>query len=139
MKTITFQRPEESFNKHLSYNIFVGEKKLAELKNGEEKTIEIPADLEKEILRAKNRWCGSEDYPISELSETVILKVSGNEFLNKKMPFIGTLFPLIGIIIFSSNSQLISNIGIGFMVLLILGLIATLTVWKNKWLKVETK
>ncbi len=42
MKTITLKRPKESFNKNSIYEIIIDEKKLTELKNGEEKTLEIP-------------------------------------------------------------------------------------------------
>ena len=41
MKTITIKRPHENFNKFCSYELFVGSDKIAKLKNGEEKSVEI--------------------------------------------------------------------------------------------------
>ena len=46
MKKITLKRPKESFNRNCSYEILVGKRKLTELKNGEEKVVEIPNELE---------------------------------------------------------------------------------------------
>ena len=53
MKKITLHRPIESFNKNFSYEIVVGKKTLTELKNGEEKIIEIPKEFKNETLKAK--------------------------------------------------------------------------------------
>ena len=69
MKKITLHRPKESFNKNCSYEILVGKRTLTELKNGEEKTIEIPTELRNETLKAKIQWCGSEKIELQNLNE----------------------------------------------------------------------
>jgi hypothetical protein len=45
MRKITLHRPKESLNKNCSYEILVGNRTLTELKNGEEKIIEIPNEF----------------------------------------------------------------------------------------------
>jgi len=137
MKKITFIRPKESFNKNCSYEIFIGTRKLTELKNGEKKTIEIPKEYENEKLKAKIQWCGSEKINLN--NENEILEVKGNKLFNKYLPFVGGIFPLTGIIIFSKQNQTLKNIGIGILVLLLLYVIGILTVWRNKWLNIERK
>ncbi|GET34304.1 hypothetical protein PbJCM13498_31670 [Prolixibacter bellariivorans] len=136
MKKIKLYRPIENFNKNCSYEILVNGKKMTDLKNGEEKVIGISNELGKLNLRAKIQWCGSEKLLISESNNIEVIKVTGNKFLNRQMPFAGGLFPLTGIVIFSGNSELFKNIGIGILILLLLGLIGTLTIWKSRWLKV---
>jgi hypothetical protein len=137
MKKIKLYRPIENFNKNCSYEILVNGKKMTELKNGEEKIIEISNEIEKSNLKAKIQWCGSEKLLISESNNIEVVKVTGNKFLNRQMPFVGGLFPLTGIVIFSGNSELFKNVGIGILILLLFGLIGTLTIWKNKWLNVN--
>ena len=138
MKKITIHRPKESFNKYCSYKILVGESTLTELKNGEEKIIEIPNELENEPLKAKIQWCGSGKIELNNLTENETIKVSGNEFFNRKLIFVGATFPLIGLTFTMKNqNELLKYIGIGVLILLLIGLIGTMTIWKNKWLKVE--
>ncbi|WP_319591462.1 hypothetical protein [uncultured Draconibacterium sp.] len=135
MKKVKLYRPNETFNKNHAYKILVDGEKVAELKDGEEKTIELADN--KSCLQAKTLWCGSKELIISDSDKVETVKVCGNKFLNKQMPFIGTLFPLTGIVFFSGNNQLLKNIGIVILSILLLGLIATLTIWKNKWLNVS--
>lgn len=139
MKILKIKRPQENFNKHCAYEIIVGKSKIAELKNGEEKSIEIPPELESEQLYAKTHWCGSTKVNISNIEPNSTISISGNEFLNRRMPFIIGLFPVVGIIIFTGTSQLTKNIGIGVLVLLFAFLVGTLTIGRNKWLRVEVK
>jgi hypothetical protein len=137
MKKITLHRPKESFNKNCSYEILVGKRTLTELKNGEEKTIEIPTELRNETLKAKIQWCGSEKIELQNLNENEKIIVSGNKFLNKKMPFFGAMFPLIGLMSF--NLKIISkNIGIAIIVCVLIGILGTITIWRNKWLNIKT-
>lgn len=139
MKTLTIKRPSESFNKFCTYGLFVGKIKIAELKNGEEKSVEIPTELENELLYAKIQWCGSKKIDVNSLEPNAIITIAGSEFLNRRMPFIIGLFPVVGIIIFSGTSQLTKNIGIGVLVLLFVFLVGTLTIGRKKWLRVEVK
>jgi hypothetical protein len=136
MKNIKLSRPTEAFNKNCKYAIFINGKKVTDLKNGEEKIIEISSKDEKADLKAKLNWCGSKSIVLSKLDETANMQVIGNKFLNRRMPLIGSLFPITGILIFSVNNEWMNTIGIVILVLLLLGLIGTLTVWKDKWLKV---
>ncbi len=137
MKKITLHRPKESFNKNCSYEILVGKRTLTELKNGEEKTIEIPTELRNETLKAKIQWCGSEKIELQNLNENEKIIVSGNKFLNKKMPLFGAMFPLIGLMSF--NLKIISkNIGIAIIVCVLIGILGTITIWRNKWLNIKT-
>ncbi len=138
MKKITLNRPKESFNKNCSYEILVGNKYLTDLKNGEEKTIEIPNEFNTESLKAKIQWCGSEKMELRDLAENEKIIVSGNKFLNRKMPLFGAMFPLIGLMFF--NLEIVpKNIGIGIFIIFLVAIIGTITIWKNKWLKLKTE
>lgn len=139
MKPLKIKRPHENFNKHCTYELFVGKSKVTDLKNGEEKSIEIPAELENEQLQAKTQWCGSAKINVSNLEPNAILTITGSVFLNKRMPFIIGLFPVVGVIIFTGTSQLTKNIGIGVLVLLFVFLVGTLTIGRNKWLRINSK
>lgn len=61
---------------------------------------------------------------LRNISENEKVMVSGNKFLNRKLPLFGAMFPLTGIMIFSTNNIISKNIVIG-----------TLTIERNKWLK----
>ena len=139
MKTLTIKHPQENFNRFCAYELFVGSNKIADLKNGEEKSVEIPTELGNEQLYAKTHWCGSTKINISNIEPNSTISISGNEFLNRRMPFIIGLFPVVGIIIFTGTSQLTKNIGFGVLVLLFVFLVGTLTVGRNKWLRVDVK
>ena len=115
MKKITLHRPKERFNKYYSYEIFVGNRKLTELKNGEEKVIEIPNELNDDELRAKIQWCGSEKYNLSEFKDEEKLKISGSDFLNRKGIWIIAVLPMTGALMFGYGREnlAIKYIGIG--------------------------
>ena len=140
MKIITFKRPKESFNQGIPYKIFIGDNMLTELKNGEKKTIEIPAKFEKNTIKAKiQKWWGSENIQLNSLSENETLIIKGNKFLNKKGIFIIALLPLTGPFMFGygRENSVIKNIGIGLFVLILSFAIGYLTLGRNKWLKIE--
>lgn len=137
MKTLKIKRPQENFNKFCSYDLFVGSDKIAKLKNGEEKSVEISTELENEQLYAKIQWCGSTKINVNSIEPNPTITITGNEFLNRRMPFIIGLFPVVGIIIFTGTSQLTKNIGIGVLILLLVFLVGTLTIGRSKWLRVE--
>ncbi len=94
-------------------------------------------------MKAKIQWCESEKMKLQSLTRNEKIIVSGNKFLNKKLPLFGAMFPLTGIMIFSTNNIISKNIGIGIgigigiLMLLLVGLIGTLTIGKNKWLKLK--
>ena len=137
MKKIKLHRPKEHFNDNCSYKIILGQKTLAELKNGEEKIIEIPENLENKSLQAKIQWYGSEKMQLRNLNESESIMVSGNNFLNKTLPLSGAIIVLSGILIFSTNNIILKNIGIGILILVFIGLIGTFTIGKNKFLKLN--
>jgi len=137
MKKITLYRPKESFNQYCSYRILVGGNVLTELGNGEEKVIELPNDQETGKLQAKIQWCGSEKLELATISDNQKLIVTGNKFLNKRLPLIGALFPITGVVILNSQNLLPKNIGIGFFLAIMAILILSITLWMNRWLKLE--
>jgi len=139
MLKIQLYRPNESFNKNCSYTLFAGKKKLTELKNGEEKIIEIPDEFMDETLKAKIQWCGSEKLALRDIAPNDKITISGNTFLNSQLPLFGAMFPLAGIMILSTNSIIPKNIGIGILVLFLVGLIGTLTIGRNKWLQIKKR
>lgn len=71
-----------------------------------------------------------------KISENEKIIVRGNTFLNKKLPLFGAMIPLTGILIFSSNI-ISKSIGIGILILFLVGITATLTIGRNKWLKLK--
>ncbi|MDI3526687.1 MAG: hypothetical protein PWR03_870 [Tenuifilum sp.] len=138
MKKITIYRPQESFNKYCSYKILARNSVLTELKNGERKIIEIPDELENKTLKAKMQWCGSGEIELNKLTENETIKVSGNEFFNRTLISVDAIFPILGLSYTMKNqNELLKYVGIGVLILLLIGLIGTITIWKDKWLKVE--
>jgi hypothetical protein len=108
------------------------------LKNGEEKTIEIPNEFTAESLKAKIQWCGSEKMELRDLTGNKKIIVTGNKFLNRKMPLFGAMFPLIGLMFF--NLKIVpKNVGIGIFIIFLLVILGTITIWRNKWLNIKTE
>lgn len=136
MKKIILQRPKENFNKNCSYKILIGKQKLTELKNGEEKIIEIPVEFESKSLNSKILWCKSNQIKIQDIGKDSKIIVSGNKFLNKTMPLFGTIFPLIGLLVFSFNI-ISKNIGFTIFILFLFLFIGTISIWRNKWLRIK--
>ena len=140
MKKITFKRPKESFNQGVSYKLYIGNNMLNELKNGEEKTIEIPSELENKSIKVKiYGWYGSERIELKSLSEKDSLIIKGNKFLNKKSIFIIALLPLTGSLMFGygRENMVVKNIGIGLFFLLLILAFGILIIGRNKWLNIE--
>ncbi len=144
MKKITFKRPKEDFNNGISYKVFVGKNMLAKLENGQEKTIEIPTELENMSIKAKiQKWWGSEKIELNSLSEDKTLTIKGRKFLNKKLTilnvFIVALLPFTGPIIFGygKENSTIKIIGIGLFILILISTVGFLTIGRNKWLSIE--
>ena len=138
MKNITLVRPRENFNKNCSYEIYIGKKYLTELKNGEKKTVTIPKEFKAESLFAKIQWCGSNKMKLQNLTQHKKIIVSGNKFMSKKMPLFGAMFPLIGLMIY--NLKIIpKNLGISFLIICLIGIVGTITLWRNKWLNIKTE
>lgn len=139
MKKLTLQRPKERFNKNYSYKIFVGNRKLTELKNGEEKVVKISNDFENEQLKAKIQWCGSEKLNLRKLADNETLKVSGSDFLNRKGIWIISILPITGALMFGygRESLIIKYIGIVLFFSILIFAFWGLIIAKNKWLRIE--
>ena len=139
MKTLTLNRPKERFNKNISYKIFIGKEKLTELKNGEQKIIEIPNELNKEELTAKIQWCGSKKFSLTELKDKEKLKISGNDLLNRKGVWIIATLPITGALVFGygRESLIIKNIGIGLFFSILIFAFWGMIIARKKWLRIE--
>jgi hypothetical protein len=139
MKKLTLQRPKERFNKNYSYEIFAGNLKLTELKNGEEKVIEIPDELNNKKLSAKIQWCGSGKYDLSKFKDKSKLKIRGSDFLNRKGIWIIAILPITGALMFGFGREnlTIKYIGIGLFFLILLFAFWGLVIARNQWLRIE--
>ena len=63
MPTITIHRTSQPVNRMRAIQIYLDERKIGEISNGETKTFEVPAG--QQILKATIDWCGSPDVPIT--------------------------------------------------------------------------
>lgn len=125
----------EYFNKNCTYDVKVGNRIVAQLKNGEKKIIVIPSKPENTFIQAKIQWCGSEKFDVSTFLENEKIIVSGNKFLNKKAPLFSAIIPLFGVLIFTNDNIVFKNFHIAFLVLFVLAMISLITIYRNKWLK----
>lgn len=137
MKKITLKRPRESFNKSRSYDIMVGDRKFTSLKNGEKKTLEIPEELTTKAISAKIHWCRSGPLQIESLESERMVIVSGNVMLNKHLPLWGAIVPLTALAVLSGAGPAMKYIGIALIAILSLGLLGTLTLWKDRWIRLS--
>jgi len=135
MKKITVKRPVEGFNKNCSYRICIDDGKEIELKNGEEKTIGI--DSKSELLTAKIHWCGSKKIKLTDTANEVVFEVSGNKFLNQRLPLLGVIISPIGFVFtLDFEYELLKRFGIWILIVLLTIIIATLTIGRHKWLNI---
>ncbi|OBX24911.1 hypothetical protein [Gelidibacter algens] len=141
MKKLKLHRPKERFNKNYAYEIFVGNRKLTELKNGEEKVIEISDEFGNETLKAKIQWCGSEKLNLNIFADNESLKVSGSDFLNRKVIWIISILPTTGALMFGygRESSTIKYVGIVLFFSILIFIFWVLIIAKNKWLRIEKK
>ena len=82
------------------------------------------------------QWCGSAKWELKHLNENEKIRVSGNNFLNSKLPLFGALFPLIGLVFFDLE-VVPKNLGIAVFILFLFGIIGTFTIGRNKWLNIR--
>ena len=73
---------------------------------------------------------------MKHLNENEKIRVSGNNFLNSKLPLFGALFPLIGLVFFDLE-VVPKNLGIAVFILFLFGIIGTFTIGRNKWLNIR--
>ncbi|MCU0439736.1 MAG: hypothetical protein MUC49_17750 [Raineya sp.] len=132
METLIFKRPYEKFNKYCSYAIFINGEKIGELQNGEEKHIEMDNFLNKEI-EVKIGWCGSGKRKIKGSH----LIIEGNSFLNQKIPVLGGIFPLIGLLLIRNQEGFSKFLGTSILALFLFGLLMTITLFRKKWVYIK--
>ena len=139
MKKLILVRPNEIFNKNYSYEIFVGNEKLTELKNGEEKVVEIPNELANAELRAKIQWCGSKNHNLSGFKNGEKISICGSDLLNRKGIWIISILPITGALIFGYGREypMIKYLGIGLFFLILFFAFWGMIIAKNKWLRIE--
>jgi len=137
MKQIRLVRPEEKLNKNCRYTILLNGKPVTDLENGESKLIEIPEQSGRPMLQAKIYWCGSRQTQVAELQDTSEVIVTGNDWLNRKLPLMGAMVPLTGIALLSGASEATKIAGTVILGILMIGLIGTLTLWKNRWIELR--
>jgi hypothetical protein len=138
MKTLTLKRPKERFNKHQPYKIMMGNTLLTWLSNGEEKVVDVPKELQDQPLKAKILWCGSESVVLSQLSEYEAIVFRGSR-LNNYMPLLGGTISIVSILFFSMSDYVDEVIATGMVVFTLSIVLSTFTIWRNKWLKLETQ
>lgn len=134
MKKLIIKRPKEYFNRLCSYKVTVNDTPITELAYGEQKELELTG--ENGYLQVKMNWCGSEKKSFNELSNNTVLEVESNKFIHRALPSTGALF-LLSIIISSIEMAYAKELATGFAIAIILALIGTLTIWRNKWLNLS--
>ena len=134
MKKIRIKRPKERFNKNCSYEVFINDKIITTLRNGDEKIIEID-EKTSDSLKAKIQWCGSNEIKTDSLKDNESVEISGNVFFNRYLLIFCSLIPIIGILI-SQNGEM-KNLGLILIVTVLILIIGTLTIWKNKWIDLK--
>jgi hypothetical protein len=136
MRKIKIKRPLEGFNKNCSYRIFIGNEKMIELRNGEERTVEINA--KSEFLKGKIHWCGSKKIKLADEKIEEIFEIHGNKFLNRKFQILAVAFLFASSFAMNSKSEVLKNIGIVSLIILLAFVIAALTIGRNKWLNIRS-
>lgn len=130
---ITLKRPTERINRNVPYRIYLNGKKLTELKNGEEKELEVDSVGE---LCAKISWCGSES--LSDLKEGDVVEVNGRVFYSKVLPFLPAILPLLSIFAFKNEvAEFWNYFFTSLMLAMIIGIVAAISVFRKKWIKIQ--
>ena len=134
MKKIILTRGNENLNQKFPYDIYAsGSKKIGQIRNNETLELEVSEDIR--FLQIKLLWCGSKRIITNSHQNEFYFTIKTNHFLNKYMPFSGALLPIIGIgcnYIFTNKYIIIC-----LMTTYILGIVSTLTIFKNRWIYCE--
>lgn len=130
---IIIKRPQEKVNKRISYPVYVGGKKVIELKNGEEKEIELKSS---ELIFAKINWCGSKE--ISLCKDGEVLEVQGSVFFNAYLPFLIALIPILAVLLFNNIGREVMKIALSvILIFLILFCVLSISVLKKYWISIR--
>jgi hypothetical protein len=85
MSSITIQRSREYNNRFRNFRIFIDDREVGKVGNGEAKTFNVTPGRHR--VMAKIDWCGSEEVEVDvQEHETRILAVSGFRYGNWLMP-----------------------------------------------------
>lgn len=131
MKTIRLTRPKERFNSNCSYKIFINDRLITTLKNGEDKVIDVNESISNS-LQVKIQWCGSKKITTDSLKNNETIQISGNVLFNRYLLIFTSLIPITGILIAQNRET--KTLGLILIVIVLILLIGTLTIWKNHWI-----
>ncbi len=140
MKYITINRPNEACNKNYPYSIFINGKKQSELRNGERQWITISDETKIKTLEAKLTWCGSKKINLQNVPHNGVININGNNFLNKKkFPslFILSITPIVILVL--DSDHIVRLVISGILLFSFVALCSTLTIFRNRWISIETK
>lgn len=136
MQSIQIIRKSSRVNRNFPYKIVdENNKEWAFVSNGETVILNLP-DTTKTI-KAKLMWCSSKKIDLSSLKQNATLILSHNNFLNYQITLLGGLLPLTYFI--SRHSETLKIISLFVLGLLLVLLIGSLTIWRNRWLFLEPK
>jgi len=130
MKTINFSRPKEQINSTFNYSIIIDGKQVSKLANGETIEIQVPDDAQ--YLSTQLMWCGSSAIPLSDVKDGDSIRVKGNTFLNRTLPFLTLAILFLGTLF--SDGMVMKVVMTSVIVFAMLSLLGTLTLGRNKWL-----
>jgi len=129
--TIRIKRVTNSINKQFKYKLFTNKKILiGEISSGQDIQITIPQDTE--YVVAKLMWCSSNKLLVSQITDGQEIILTENTFLNKYLPYSGSILPLAIILTnYYPSIQLFVTILISVYLLFI---VSILTIFKDIWL-----
>ncbi|MEL6534594.1 MAG: hypothetical protein AAFQ98_04240 [Bacteroidota bacterium] len=99
--------------------------------------MEIPESSSQGGLIAKLSWCSSQKLDVKQVRDREQVQVTGNALLNRRLPLIGSLFPITGLLITTQQVPGIKYLTIGVLTLFLLVLAGTLTLGRRQWLKLS--
>jgi hypothetical protein len=135
-KTIVIERPSSGVNRNFPYLIVSDNGKvLTAIKNGQQGKVVLPANAS--YVQAKLMWCSSQKLNVTQLNDNATIELTQNNFLNARMPFVVSAFPLAFLL--SGYGTTGKYIALTVLCAILVLLIATLTIWKDRWLKLVVK
>jgi uncharacterized membrane protein len=131
MRTIKLTRPNEKFNSNTSYIVLDSNgKKLDTLPN--DTSIELNISDDVTFIQVKVAWCGTGKIFVPHNNQNTELMITSNRFFNGYLIYSGAFFVLIGLLF--NQGEVIKILGMVIRILLIVFVVLSATLWKNKWL-----
>lgn len=131
MRTIKLTRPNEKFNSNTNYIVLDSNgKKLDTLPNDTSIELNISNDIT--FIQVKIAWCGTGKILIPHNNENAEIIITSNRFFNSYLIYSGPFFVLIGLLF--NQGEVIKTLGMVIRILLIVFVVLSATLWKNKWL-----